>query len=340
MKRTFYQSRKLLIGFLLLFIPLMVMSFYKIDYSFTAPGFNDEIGYFIIIIDGENTNSTFMTTSVIVMDRITITQYLLGKIESDVTIEIFPDIYKELDLDDLNTMGYLMKDDSLATSLIVGVENAGFNIIYETYLTVYMTLDFLTSDSLELGDKILEVNGSTDLETTINNLECGTTVEFKILRGTEELTVHANKNVQDDGLCPMGIYLYDFTEILDTNIEYQFVENNTGGPSGGLMQSLYIYYQLTESDFDFGLRIAGTGTIDPLGNVGPIGGVRQKIITASLNNIDVFFIPHLSDDADDNYIVALEVYNSLDTDMELVGVSSFLEALEYLQALEGGELND
>jgi len=340
MKRTFHQSRKLLIGFLLLFIPLMVISFYKIDYSFTAPGFNDEINYFIVIEDGYDSNSTFMTTSVIVMDRITITQYLLGKIESNVTVEEFPEIYKDLDLDDLNTMGYLMKDDSLATSLIVGVENAGFNITYETYLTIYMTLDFLTSDSLELGDKILEVNGSTDLETTIDELECGSTVEFKILRGTEEMIVHADKNIQDDGSCPMGIYLYDFTEILDSDIEYSFIDNNTGGPSGGLMQALYVYYELTESDFEFGLRVAGTGTIDPLGNVGPIGGVRQKIITASLNNIDVFFIPHLSDDADDNYIEALEVYNTLDTDMELVGVSSFLEALEYLQALEGGELND
>lgn len=340
MKKTFFQYRRLVIGFLLLFIPLMFISFYKIDYSFTAPGFNDDISQFIIIEEELENVPTFMTTSVIVMDKISIAQYLLGRLESKVTVDEFPEIYDDLDLDDLNTMGYLMKDDSLATSLIVGIENAGYSITYETYLTIYMTLDFLTSDSLMLGDKILEINGNTDLDEALSNIECETVVEFKILRDDVEMTVHADKKTRHNGTCAIGVYLYDFTEIIETEVVYKFVEDNTGGPSGGLMQALYVYFELTESNFDPGLRIAGTGTIDVDGNVGGIGGVRQKIITASMNNIDIFFIPHLTDGEHDNYIEALEVYNTLDTDMELVGVATFQEALDYLLNLENGDTDE
>mgnify|MGYP001017574266 FL=1 len=50
--------------------------------------------------------------------------------------------------------------------------------------------------------------------------------------------------------------------------------------------------------------------------------------------MDIFFVPHLSDSENDNYIKALTIYNKLDTDMILVPVSSFEEALNYLLALE------
>ncbi len=49
-----------------------------------------------------------------------------------------------------------------------------------------------------------------------------------------------------------------------------------GGPSGGLMFSLQIYSQLTGQDIRHGRKIAGTGTINPDGSVGEIGGIDKK----------------------------------------------------------------
>jgi PDZ domain-containing protein len=50
-----------------------------------------------------------------------------------------------------------------------------------------------------------------------------------------------------------------------------------GGPSAGLMFTLTVYNLLTLEDLTGGRTIAGTGTINLDGTVGPIGGVQQKV---------------------------------------------------------------
>ncbi|MFP3361706.1 S16 family serine protease, partial [Planococcus sp. SIMBA_143] len=64
-----------------------------------------------------------------------------------------------------------------------------------------------------------------------------------------------------------------------------------GGPSAGLMFSLEIYNQLTEEDWTKGYEIAGTGTINDEGEVGPIGGIKQKIVAADGSGAEIFFAP-------------------------------------------------
>ncbi len=340
MKITFIRFKRLIIVFLSLAIPLTFISIFRIEYSFTAPGFNDDISTFIVVNSEFESSGSFHTTSVISVDKITILQYLIGQLEFSVTVDEFPEYFDDIDIDDLNVISYLMKDDSLYTSLIVGIMYSGSLIDFETYSTVYLTFDYLDEDSLVIGDKILEINGQTDLTEVLNNIECLDVVSFKVLRDGEELTVTATSKLHDNGTCSIGVYLKDFSEIISTEVDYTLIDTVTGGPSGGLMQSLYIYNELTEFDITHGLKIAGTGTIDVLGNVGYIGGVKQKILTADINGIDIFFIPYLSDTENDNYIEALEVYNSIETDMILVGISDFSDALEYLLNYESGETND
>ena len=342
MKKTFIKYKYYVIAFLVLFIPLMSISIYQIEYSLIAPGLTDNIDTFLIIEGGYNTENTFHTTSVMVVDKVTVLQYLLGNLDNKITVREFPEYYNHINLDDLNTMDYLMKDNSLSTSIVVGIQNSNYNIDYNSYLTVYLIYDYLSPNSLEIGDKILEVNGSSDLETTLNNIACGDTAVFKIIRDDEILSVSAVNNLHDDETCSFGIYLKYYTEIInkDDRVNIEIVKTNTGGPSGGLMQALFVYYSLTASNIETNLKIAGTGTIDIDGNVGPIGGVEQKIITATLNNIDLFFVPHLSDDDNDNYIKALKVLNTLNTDMLLVGVSTFDEALEFLNNYTRGDSNE
>ena len=340
MKKTFIKQRRFLISFLIVFVPLMFISIYKIDYSLTAPGFNDDISSFIIIEDSVWTGSSFHTTSVIALDGITITQYIVGTIANTVEVEEFPEFYEDIDIADLSLMSFLMKYDSLATAIVVGVENAGGTVQYNQFLTVYLTFDTLTPNSLVLGDQIFKVNGDIDTKTALDSIKCGEVAEFTIFRDDEMLTVEATKNQNDNGTCSFGVYLRYYTEITSPDINYQVIDNNTGGPSGGLMQALFIYYSIVETNLNSGLKIAGTGTIDIDGNVGAIGGIREKIITADLNDIDIFFVPHLSDDEDDNYVQALEIYNTLDTDMKLVAVSTFSEAVEYLTIYHSGDNNE
>ncbi|MCK5387667.1 MAG: hypothetical protein KAJ22_00130 [Candidatus Izimaplasma sp.] len=340
MKITFIKYKKFLIAFMIIFIPLMVVGLFPVDYSLVSPGFNDNIINSIRIDEGLDTGSTFHTTSVVSIDEITILQYILGSWDKNVAIKDLPTYYDDIEPDDLLIMGQIMKDDSIATSIVVGMENAEESISYTSFLTVFLVYNTLTPDSLEFGDHIVKINGIADMDRALSGIACGDFAEFEVIRDGETIVVNVENIEIEEGKCSLGVYLDYYTVLHSFIYRFTVVENSTGGPSGGLMQSLYIYYSLEETNLDSGLKIAGTGTIDVLGNVGYIGGIEQKIATAIMNGMDVFFVPHLSDDEDDNYIMALEFYNTFDTDMELVGVSSFLEALEYLTKYHSGDSND
>ena len=66
---------------------------------------------------------------------------------------------------------------------------------------------------------------------------------------------------------------------------------DVGGPSAGLMFSLGIYDKLTPQNITGGRFIAGTGTISPEGEVGPIGGIQQKMVAAKDAGATVFLSP-------------------------------------------------
>ena len=57
------------------------------------------------------------------------------------------------------------------------------------------------------------------------------------------------------------------------------------------MFSLGIYDTLTKGSLTDGRTIAGTGTIDAAGNVGPIGGIQQKIVGARDAGAELFLVP-------------------------------------------------
>ena len=66
---------------------------------------------------------------------------------------------------------------------------------------------------------------------------------------------------------------------------------DTGGPSGGMIFTLGVIEELTPDDLLRGRKVAGTGTIDPSGNVGPIGGIDEKLIAAARVGVTVFLSP-------------------------------------------------
>ena len=66
---------------------------------------------------------------------------------------------------------------------------------------------------------------------------------------------------------------------------------DVGGPSAGLMLTLGIIDQLTPVQENAGAHVAGTGTIDVDGTVGPIGGIRQKLAGARAAGATVFLVP-------------------------------------------------
>jgi PDZ domain-containing protein len=64
-----------------------------------------------------------------------------------------------------------------------------------------------------------------------------------------------------------------------------------GGPSAGLMVGLTVYDLLAPEDLLDGRRVAGTGTLDVDGVVGPVGGVTEKTLAAIAAGYDVLLVP-------------------------------------------------
>lgn len=102
---------------------------------------------------------------------------------------------------------------------------------------------------------------------------------------------------------------------------------NIGGPSAGLMMTLEIYDQLTKQDLAKGRKIAGTGTMEIDGSVGPIGGIDEKVVGANASGADVFFAPTADHEAEN----AKKTAKAIGAHLKIVPVRTFDDAVGYLK---------
>ncbi|WP_127495200.1 S16 family serine protease [Paenibacillus glycanilyticus] len=101
--------------------------------------------------------------------------------------------------------------------------------------------------------------------------------------------------------------------------------SDVGGPSAGLMFALQSLNLLLDEDFTRGFRIAGTGTIDKDGNVGSIGGIALKVVTADRAGAELFLAPK------DNYKEAAAKAKELRSEMKVIPVTSLGSAIAAIQ---------
>jgi PDZ domain-containing protein len=99
---------------------------------------------------------------------------------------------------------------------------------------------------------------------------------------------------------------------------------DVGGPSAGLMFSLAVYDKLTPGSLTGGANIAGTGTIDASGTVGPIGGIQQKLVGARRGGAAWFLAP--ADNCN-------EVLGHIPDGLRVVKVATFNQARDAVEAI-------
>lgn len=92
------------------------------------------------------------------------------------------------------------------------------------------------------------------------------------------------------------------------------------GPSAALPFALEIIDQLTPQDLTGGRAIAATGTLDPNGRVGRVGGLAQKALAAERAGATVLLVPKGDEAVSRRYARRLTV----------IGVESLGAALDYL----------
>lgn len=106
---------------------------------------------------------------------------------------------------------------------------------------------------------------------------------------------------------------------------------DVGGPSAGLMFALGIYDKLTPGSLTGGKFVAGTGTIDDSGKVGPIGGIEMKTVGARSQGAQYFLTP-----AENCAAAAKDTPSGL----RLVKVNTIDDALTALKDIRGGDTAD
>lgn len=150
-------------------------------------------------------------------------------------------------------------------------------------------------DALLPDDVILSVNGETPADVTAlraliaeNGVERPAVVVVD--REGEELEFEIIPTLSDgEEPAPIiGILVgseYDFPFTVKIQLQ------NVGGPSAGMMFALGIIDKLTEGPLNGGAHVAGTGTISSTGEVGPIGGIVQKMWGAKNQGAKYFLAP-------------------------------------------------
>ncbi len=219
--------------------------------------------------------------------------------------------------------GQVEMTSSQDTASAVALEEMGVDVPAQLQVA-YVDEGTPADGKLEARDVIERADGTKivtgqDLVKAIQGAPKGEPVRFTVLRGGDRREVAVTPEVVD-GEQRVGIRLgigFDLPFPIDVNIDPAI-----GGPSAGLMFSLAIYDTLTKGSLTDGESIAGTGTIDPTGAVGPIGGIAQKIAGARAAGAQLFMVPPdncadaLSADAGDMRLVRAETMHDARTAIE------------------------
>lgn len=183
--------------------------------------------------------------------------------------------------------------------------------------------------ALKDGDVLKSINTkpitSLDgLKDQLNKTSDGEAVSLQIRRHGKSQTVHVTPKHTKSGT-QLGVYIgQKFHFPLSVRIQLQ----NVGGPSAGMMFALGIIDTITPGPLTGGHKIAGTGTIQPDGEVGPIGGIRQKMFGAKAGGADWFLAPKSNCD---------EVADHIPSGLTVVEVSTLSGARHAVETIASGK---
>ncbi|WP_405723545.1 PDZ domain-containing protein [Streptomyces sp. NBC_01537] len=193
---------------------------------------------------------------------------------------------------------------------------------------------------LHAGDAIKAVDGTTvkaaaDVAELVTKHQPGEKVVFTVVpakdagkknAATKDVAITTKKS-DDDGKARAVVGIQAGVEhTFPFKIDIKLAD--VGGPSAGLMFALGIVDKLTPTDLTGGKFVAGTGTIEDDGAVGPIGGIDMKTIGARSKGAQYFLTPA------DN---CAEAAKDTPSGLRLVKVKTIDDAMAALKKIRTGD---
>jgi PDZ domain-containing protein len=285
----------------------------------------------IISVEGRERNDVggnLNLTTVGVGRGISLVQAVRGWFDSEVAVvpedSVYPPDRTEEETRQANRDAFLTSEEAAET---VALGRLGFP---DKVVVQGLADDSPSEGELEEGDAIESIGGrpTPDLRTldaTLTAIPGGTPTTVTYTRlgkpGTATITTKA---AEDGDGSLLGVLVREQPSApfdVDINVE------DVGGPSAGLMLTLGILDLVGDDDLTGGDVVAGSGTIDVDGRVGPIGGIQLKMVAAEEIDADLFLVPA------DNCPEALA---GPDRGLTLARVATLDDALDALADLRAG----
>lgn len=338
------MKNKKLWFFVLVMALVVFVSSYRLDAYISRPGDAYELSPLVEVEGRDEDDAGTLSLMTVTMFNATPALYIMAQ---------FQEGYKVLDPEQVrnphesdeeyNVRQLKLMSDSQVNALQVAFEEAGkpYEVSSNGVFILNVLEDGAAAGLLSPGDRLLEIDGQAydsmeDFLDYLGTKKVGDEVELVIER--DERTINQTVTLAPLPTEPeragIGISFVEDKEI-ETTPDVSIDSDTIGGPSAGLMFTLEILNQLLDEDITHGYDIAGTGTMESDGTVGPIGGIDQKVMAADRAGIDVFFAPDNEGEsgAPSNFDVAMETAEEIGTEMDIVPVTDIDAALDYLSEL-------
>ena len=290
----------------------------------------------VIAVTGRRTyavDGNLNMTTISVLPRLTLVQALRGWFQDDLAVVprdvIYPPDRSDEEVREEEQEAFRGSQDSATNAALrqLGVPGT-------TKVLVGKVEDKApAAGKLKTGDVLVAIDGrkvvdGKQLRALIGMRKPGDPVRVTYLREgkrAETTLTTASARNEDASLRPViGVQTEQRT---DYPVKITISLGEIGGPSAGLMFALGILDKLEPGSLTGGKFIAGTGTIDDDGQVGPIGGIQQKLIAAKRKGAQVFLVPAAN---------CAEALSGPPAGLKLVRVDTLKSALGDLQRLQSG----
>lgn len=317
------------------------------DYVIESPGpvlnVNGKLeGKDIISVKNTNIPTTplaMTTVSVQGCDDKGITYWQLIKSEltsSDAVVErdsVCPKNISEKTVSQMNAAQMTGSQDSaVVAAWQLTKPDAKFTLTVEQAVTDGAKQAFKKGDKLvsivAADSKSVQITSYKQLREVLEKLTPGKPIKLTVERGsaTQEVSVVGAKPEDSSRKGAMlGITL---NVNPPAGHEVTYAVERIGGPSAGMIFALDIAQRLEGKNYAGTTPVAGTGTIDLSGNVGAIGGIKQKMLGAKDEGYKVFLAP-VGNCAD--------VVGNEPKGMTVIPVSTLSEARTAMQRVAAGQ---
>ena len=265
-------------------------------------------------------------------------QAIWGWIDPDRRVVPRESVYPEGETEEENTARNVEAFSTSQSYAIAAAMDYLDQPIKEQVIVTSVGLDTPAQDKLRAGDEILTVDGvpmttPEQVVEAVRSKPIGTDLNFSVMRGGTKLEVVVTSGTRsDDPETEQNEATIPYIGIgIDINysaeFEIKFGVTGVGGPSAGTLFAIGIIDKLTPGALTQGKIIAGTGTIDPDGNVGEIGGIRQKLIGARDAGAVLFLAPAGNCD---------EVIGHIPDGLTVAAIETLEDAMDEIEAFNSG----